>query len=88
LEELKGEGLWVVGLESLPDAQPYDQVNLNLPLVLVVGAEDQGLSRLVRETCDLLIRLPVRGHIESLNASVAGGIAIYAALAARGFSEE
>jgi 23S rRNA (guanosine2251-2'-O)-methyltransferase len=88
LEELKGEGLWVVGLESLPDAQPYDQVNLNLPLVLVVGAEDRGLSRLVRETCDLLIRLPVRGHIESLNASVAGGIAIYAALAARGFSEE
>jgi 23S rRNA (guanosine2251-2'-O)-methyltransferase len=83
LEELKGEGLWVVGLESLPDAQPYDQVDLNLPLVLVVGAEDQGLSRLVRETCDLLIRLPVRGHIESLNASVAGGIAIYAALAAR-----
>ncbi len=88
LEELKGEGLWVVGLESLPDAQPYDQVDLNLPLVLVVGAEDQGLSRLVRETCDLLIRLPVRGHIESLNASVAGGIAIYAVLAARGFPEE
>jgi 23S rRNA (guanosine2251-2'-O)-methyltransferase len=88
LESLKAEGLWVVGLESRPNARPYDQVDLNLPLVLVVGAEDQGLSRLVRETCDLLVRLPMRGQIGSLNASVAGGIVLYAALAARGFSAE
>lgn len=88
LESLKEAGLWVVGLESRPSARPYDQVDLNLPLVLVVGAEDQGLSRLVRETCDLLVRLPMRGQIESLNASVAGGIVLYAALAARGFSAE
>lgn len=88
LESLKEAGLWVVGLESRPSARPYDQVDLNLPLVLVVGAEDQGLSRLVRETCDLLVRLPMRGQIESLNASVAGGIVLYAALAARGFSVE
>ncbi len=88
LESLKAEGLWVVGMESRPSARPYDQVDLNLPLVLVVGAEDQGLSRLVRERCDLLVRLPMRGHIESLNASVAGGIVLYAALAARGFSAE
>jgi 23S rRNA (guanosine2251-2'-O)-methyltransferase len=88
LESLKAEGLWVVGLESRPNAQPYDQVDLNLPLVLVVGAEDQGLSRLVRETCDLLVRLPMRGQIGSLNASVAGGIVLYAALAARGSSTE
>jgi 23S rRNA (guanosine2251-2'-O)-methyltransferase len=88
LESLKAEGLWVVGLESRPSARPYDQVDLNLPLVLVVGAEDQGLSRLVRETCDLLVRLPMRGQIGSLNASVAGGIVLYAALAARGFSAE
>jgi 23S rRNA (guanosine2251-2'-O)-methyltransferase len=88
LESLKAEGLWVVGLESRPSARPYDQVDLNLPLVLVIGAEDQGLSRLVRETCDLLVRLPMRGQIGSLNASVAGGIVLYAALAARGFSAE
>jgi len=86
LETLKAAGLWVAGLETLPSAQPYDQVNLNLPLVLALGAEDQGLSRLVRERCDLLLRLPTRGRVESLNASVAGGIALYAALAARGFS--
>jgi 23S rRNA (guanosine2251-2'-O)-methyltransferase len=88
LESLKADGLWVVGLESRPGALPYHQVDLNLPLALVVGAEGQGLSRLVRETCDLLVRLPMYGQVGSLNASVAGGIAMYAALAARGFSAE
>lgn len=88
LESLKAEGLWVAGLENHPDASPYDQVDLNLPLALVVGAEDQGLSRLVRETCDFLLRLPMRGQVESLNASVAGGIVLYAAFAVRGFPAE
>jgi 23S rRNA (guanosine2251-2'-O)-methyltransferase len=88
LKTLKTEGLWVVGLVSHPNAQLYHQVDLNLPVVLVVGAEDRGLSRLVRDTCDLLVQLPMRGQIESLNASVAGGIALYALLAARRFSVE
>jgi 23S rRNA (guanosine2251-2'-O)-methyltransferase len=88
LESLKAAGLWVAGLDSSSQALPYYQVDLNLPLVLVVGAEDQGLSRLVRETCDLLLRLPVRGQVQSLNASVAGGVALYAALAARRFSAD
>ncbi len=85
-EALKSNGVWVVGLDSGPDSVLYETVDLNLPLALVVGAEGAGLSRLVRERCDLLIRLPMRGKIESLNASVAGGIAIYAALRARAFS--
>lgn len=88
LESLKAQGLWVAGLESRPDAAPYYQVDLNRPLVIVVGAEGEGLGRLVRETCDLLLRLPTRGRVESLNASVAGGIALYAAFAARGFFAE
>jgi len=88
LKALKTEGLWIIGLANHPDAQLYHQVDLNLPVVLVIGAENQGLSRLVRETCDFLVRLPMRGQIESLNASVAGGIALYAVLAARGFSAE
>lgn len=88
LEALKADGVWVAGLENSPPAQPYHQVDLNLPLALVIGAEGQGLSRLVRQTCDWLIRLPVHGQVGSLNASVAGGIALYAALAARGFSGE
>ena len=78
----------MAGLESHPDARPYHQVDLNLPVALVVGAEGQGLGRLVREMCDLLLRLPMRGQIDSLNASVAGGIALYAVLAARGFTVE
>jgi 23S rRNA (guanosine2251-2'-O)-methyltransferase len=88
LESLKSRGLWVVGLESRPDAVPFYQADLNIPIALVVGAEGQGLRRLVRESCDLLLRLPTRGRVESLNASVAGGVALYAALAARGFSAE
>lgn len=85
LELLKESDVWVVGLENSSQAQPYHQADLNMPLALVVGAEGQGLSRLVHRTCDLLIRLPVRGQIASLNASVAGGVALYAALAARRF---
>jgi 23S rRNA (guanosine2251-2'-O)-methyltransferase len=83
LEELKTHGVWVVGLDNCPAAQAYDQVDLSIPLVLLVGAEGEGLSRLARRTCELLIRLPMRGQIGSLNASVAGGVAMYAVLAAR-----
>jgi 23S rRNA (guanosine2251-2'-O)-methyltransferase len=85
-EAFKAEGLWVIGVENYPDAQLYNQVDLDMPLVLVVGSEDRGLSRLIRETCDVLLRLPMYGQIESLNASVAGGIVLYAVLTSRGFS--
>lgn len=88
LQSLKTDGLWVVGLESRPGALLYHQIDLDLPLILVVGAEDRGLSRLVRDLCDMIVQLPMRGQIESLNASVAGGIVMYAALAARGNSAE
>ncbi len=66
-----------MGLEDVPQAQPYDQSDLKMPLVLVVGSEGQGMHRLVKETCDLLIKLPMRGKIGSLNAAVAGSIALY-----------
>lgn len=85
LETLKAAGVWVVGLDAGPGSRPYSTVDLDMPLVLLVGAEGQGLSRLARQVCDVLISLPMRGHTESLNASVAGGIAMYAAWAARGF---
>jgi 23S rRNA (guanosine2251-2'-O)-methyltransferase len=85
LEALKAAGVWVVGLDGGPGSRPYHTVDLDMPLALLVGAEGQGLSRLARQVCDLLIALPMRGHTESLNASVAGGIAMYAAWAARGF---
>jgi len=86
MEELKGRDIWIVGLENVPQAQPYYQADLNLPLALVVGSEGRGMRRLVREKCDLLIKLPMRGRISSLNAAVAGSIALYEAWRQRGFS--
>jgi 23S rRNA (guanosine2251-2'-O)-methyltransferase len=74
---LQKQGVWVVGLEDDEQAQDLDGADLNLPLALVVGAEGPGLARLVRERCDFLVRLPMAGQIASLNASVAGSIALY-----------
>ncbi len=79
MEELKSRGVWVVGLEQAARAADYRATDLNMPLALVIGSEGQGLRRLVRERCDLLIELPMRGNINSLNASVAGSIALYEA---------
>jgi 23S rRNA (guanosine2251-2'-O)-methyltransferase len=79
MERLKAEGLWLAGLETLPDVQLYTEANLRGPLGLVVGSEGQGLARLVREKCDFLVRLPMHGQVQSLNAAVAGAIALYEA---------
>jgi len=80
---LKDEGLWIVGLEGSPEASPPSQIRLDGSLGLVVGSEGQGMRRLVRESCDMLLQLPMHGKIESLNAAVAGSIALYLALEAR-----
>lgn len=77
MEWLKDEGVWLAGLEALPTARLYTQVDLRGPLGLVVGSEGEGLARLVRERCDYLIRLPVHGQVGSLNAAVAGAVALY-----------
>ena len=77
MKTLTAEGVWLGGLEALPAARLYSDADLTGPLGLVVGSEGQGVSRLVRETCDFLICLPLRGQVESLNAGVAGGIALY-----------
>jgi 23S rRNA (guanosine2251-2'-O)-methyltransferase len=79
IEKLKERGMWVVGLEDMPQAQLYSQFDLSGPLALVVGSEGRGMRRLVLESCDVVIRLPMRGHIGSLNAAVAGSIALYEA---------
>ena len=80
---LKEEGLWIIGLEGSPEASLPSQIRLDGPLGLVVGSEGEGMRRLVRDSCDLLLQLPMRGQIESLNAAVAGSIALYLALEAR-----
>lgn len=83
IKALKGQGVWIVGLERAPGSADPGAVDLNMPLALVVGSEGEGLSRLVRENCDLLLQLPMRGRIGSLNAAVAGSVALYLALQAR-----
>ena len=83
---LKEAGLWVVGLEGSPEAQLPEQVRLEGPLALVVGNEGQGMRHLVQKSCDLLLRLPMRGQIDSLNAAVAGSVALYFAWQSRKFS--
>ena len=70
-------------MDGGPESQPASRVNLKGGLALVVGSEGSGMRRLVRERCDILMRLPMRGEIESLNAAVAGSVALYLALAAR-----
>ncbi|MFY9563398.1 MAG: 23S rRNA (guanosine(2251)-2'-O)-methyltransferase RlmB [Limnochordia bacterium] len=75
LGELKRAGCWVVGADM--DGEICYRQNLNLPIALVVGGEGKGLPRLVKDTCDFLVRIPMYGSISSLNASVAGGILLY-----------
>ncbi len=86
IEDLKSANVWVIGLEGGSEAQPLGQLRLDGAIALVVGSEGQGLRRLVRESCDGLLRLPMSGKIESLNASVAGSIALYMAWQARNFA--
>lgn len=83
LAQLKEIGVWIVGLESDPARPNLRSVDLALPLALVVGNEAEGMRRLVRDSCDWVVRLPVRGVVDSLNAAVAGSIALYAAWEAR-----
>ncbi len=84
LEELKKQGLWCIGLDGEAPTT-FDKANLTGPIALVVGSEGKGISRLVREHCDLLVSLPMRGHVASLNASVAGSIALYEIWRQRGW---
>ncbi len=77
LERAKSAGFWVAGLAVDPAATPLFDVDLRPPLVLVIGAEGTGLRRLSREACDLLVEIPMYGKVDSLNASVAGALAMY-----------
>lgn len=70
-------GLWVVGLAAGEGSQPLFETDVAAPVVLVVGSEGRGIRRLVREQCDIVVSLPMFGEIESLNAAVAGSVALY-----------
>ena len=85
IEEIKEAGIWVYGLAG-EASSPIDKTDLKGKVCLVVGNEGKGLSRLVRENCDILINIPMKGFVNSLNASVASAIAMYEVLRQNGFS--
>lgn len=76
LQQLKKKGYWVCGTAASGSVD-YRQAHYDMPLVLVIGSEGFGMRRLVTETCDFTVRLPMFGHLGSLNASVAAGIIMY-----------
>lgn len=82
LEELKDAGVWTVGLDGRA-TERYDQVDYTMPTAFVFGAEGTGLRRLVGERCDRLVGIPMSGEAESLNVSVAAGIALFEAVRQR-----
>ncbi|MBX3700022.1 MAG: 23S rRNA (guanosine(2251)-2'-O)-methyltransferase RlmB [Dokdonella sp.] len=83
LKTLKEGGVWLVGLAGESERSLYE-VDLKGPLALVLGGEGEGMRRLTREACDFLVRIPMRGDIESLNVSVSTGIVLFETLRQRG----
>ncbi len=82
LDELKKAGLWIVG--TTPEAEKlYYEVDLKSPVAVVVGSEGKGMRKLITEKCDFLVRIPMYGKIESLNASVAGALVMFEVAKAR-----
>lgn len=80
---LKESGAWIIGLEGSDQAQNPREIRLDGAVGIVVGSEGKGMRPLVRKSCDLLMKLPMQGEIESLNAAVAGSVALYLAYLAR-----
>ncbi len=76
INELKRKGYWIIG-SDLEDSVDYKKVDYDMPIVLVIGNEGFGISRLLKENCDIVVNIPMKGKINSLNASVAAGILIY-----------
>lgn len=86
MKDLKKQDVWLVGLDIGKELLPLSTASLNMPLGLVLGSEGEGMRRLVRETCDLLLTLPMRGRVASLNVATVGSVALYAAWQARDWS--
>lgn len=82
IEKLKKEGLWICGT-ALEASEDYFEADLTGALAIVIGSEGEGISRIVRESCDFLVKIPMIGQTESLNASVAAGILLYESLRQR-----
>ena len=82
IEKLKKEGLWIVGTD-LSATMTHYECDMTGAIGIVIGSEGDGISRIVRESCDFLVKIPIRGGAESLNASVAAGVVLYEAVRQR-----
>jgi len=85
IEELKEAGVWVAGTD-VSAAQDVYKASFKLPIALVIGNEGKGVGRLIKEKCDFLVKLPMSGHVNSLNASVAAGVLMYEVVRQRSLS--
>ena len=85
IKDLKDKGFWIYGLAGEADSS-IDKADLTGKVGLVVGNEGSGISRLVRDNCDMLVNIPMLGRVNSLNASVAAGISMYELLRQNGFN--
>jgi len=83
MEFLKENGVWFVGTDSAGE-KLYSEMDYSGPIAIVVGNEGKGIRKLVKEKCDFLVRIPLRGKVESLNASVAGALVLFEAAKKRG----
>ncbi len=86
IEDLKARGLWVFGAD-MEGGKLYYEENLSGPAALVIGSEGGGIGRLVKDKCDFLVRIPMRGRVSSLNASVAGAVILYEAMRQRSLND-
>ena len=82
IQKLKEQGIWVCGTDMSATVN-YDKQDLKGPIAIVIGSEGFGMSRIVKEACDFLVKIPMKGKITSLNASVSAGIVIYEAVRQR-----
>jgi 23S rRNA (guanosine2251-2'-O)-methyltransferase len=85
IDQLKEEGVWVAGTD-VSAAQDVYKANFKMPIALVIGNEGKGVGRLIKEKCDFLVKLPMAGRINSLNASVAAGVLMYEVVRQRSMS--
>ena len=84
IEILKEKGYWIVGTDAKAK-EKYTDVDYKMPICLVIGSEGKGVSRIVKDKCDFFVNMPMKGHVNSLNASVASAIMMYEVYRQRGF---
>jgi 23S rRNA (guanosine2251-2'-O)-methyltransferase len=86
IDMFKQNDIWIMGLENNPEAIQVGEADLQRGMALVIGSEQTGMRSLVRKKCDYLVRIPMRGMVESLNASVATAVALYTIWQQRAYS--